>query len=553
MPKQPERSLRSPAVLAEQTLKPRSPVGRDTPHNESIYSGWERALRPKLLQEQAGRLGLGWSQDSLALRRLVHDGQVSVSDAAAFMREKYPTQSLASDQYADLLADEPDRNLIDIQSRPEGDPSRREFEVRSRARTAALGTQGRSDFLNDRDGAPASRNVYMPHLGQVYDQREVTRAIKAVADQLSRQVAGVERGNVQFPINSVDGGSIRPGSITPDKVDQESFNKMVRDMPGPEETVKLRVARQIDVDNDATTTADSGARRIWSVTDAIYPDGYTPRPGPMRVRVVNKGMQFNVMSIDGRAQSIEMRYGLVLKNIPHFLGRVPDQILYATFVGYPPVQVEAVHHEAGPGSIGPDSVTYFDTTRLYDSTGVAAGRAYDDFVTNPPGWLVEHGSSSYLAPSVADVAKCEGVKFMMITGANAKEVYAQLNSKQVNGAYLGGNAQGPTASLPPGRLMESPAPACGSVQITTTTDLDGRRRSVTTATQEWRIAYPFSYEVCAQLVATDMHFSLVVMPDVRHEDAGISGVSLDIDDMSTNGVTVVENNDREIGVDIVVV
>ena len=75
MPKQPEEALRSSAVLAEQTRKPRSPVGRDTPYSKRIYSGWEDALRPKLTRDQRGKLGLGWSADSFALRRLVSDGQ----------------------------------------------------------------------------------------------------------------------------------------------------------------------------------------------------------------------------------------------------------------------------------------------------------------------------------------------------------------------------------------------------------------------------------------------------------------------------------------------
>lgn len=553
MPKQQEKTLRRVAVLVEQSRKPRSPVGRDQPHKDSIYRGWQQSLDTVFSPGDMERLGLGWSTDSLALWRLVRDGDVSLLDAGAFMQERYPSQSLASDQFVDLLVDERSRGLSDIQAKPQGDPDRKEFERRMQSDVAAQGVQGRNDFSNAQDGVGPSRKVYMPHIGPEYDPRELTRAIKAVTDQLSTQIAGVQRGNVQLPINSVDGGSIRPGTITPDKVDQHAFNKMVRDMPGPEETVKLKIARQDNVDNDGCMTADKGARRVWRVTEAVYPEDYTPRPGPMRIRVINKGMRFNVMSIDGRAQTIEVRYGLVLKNIPHFLGRIPDQILYATFIGYPPTQVAAVGHEGGLSGVGPDGVTYTNTPELYDSLGATSGRAYDDWVTNPPGWLVEHGSSANLKPSTTDVSQCEGVKFMMITGANSKEVYAQLNSKQVNGAYLGGNAQGPTASLPPGRLMESPAPACAAVQVGSGTDMARRLRANATEDQLWRILYPFSYEVCAQLVATDTHFSLVVMPDVRHEDSGITTVSFDIDDMSSNGVTVVESNDREIGVDIVVV
>lgn len=552
MPKQQDKTLGRVALLVEQARKPRSPVGRDVPHKDSIYRGWQVSLRTQYSPEQMTSLGLGWSQDSLALRRLVRDGQVSVSDAGAFMSERYPSQSLASDQFVDLLVTARSRDLVDNQGQPEGSPGRREFEERTLSDIAAQGVQGRDDFVSKHGGVTSSGAVFMPRLGPEYNENEVTRAIKSVADQLTAQVADVQRGNVQFPLNSIDGDAIRPGTITPDKVDQESFNKMVRDMPGPGETVRLEIARQDAVDNDATTTANKGARRVWRVTKAVYPDDYQPRPGPMRVRVVNKGMRFNLMSIDGRAKSIECRYGLVLKDIPHFLGRVPDEILYATFVGYPPANVEGVHQNA-TASIGPDAVTYASNTLLYDSTAATAGRAYDDFVTRAPNWLVAHGSSSNLKPSVTDVSRCEGIKFMMITGRNTKEVYAQLNSKQVNGAYIGGNAQGPTASLPPGRLMESPAPACASTQNVATDNLDVELRSVATSSAQWRIAYPFSYSVCSQLVATDTHFSLVVMPDVRHEDAGISAVSFDIEDMSSNGVTVVEDNDREIGVDIVVV
>ena len=543
------------ALLVDQGRRPRSPVGRDTPHYKRIYSAWQSSLRARFTPQQMSRLGVGWTREADVLRFLVSDGQVDIQDAGAYMQDRYPSQSYASDQFVELLVDEQARNMIDVQALPSGSPKRIETERRITGNIAAAGTEGRSDFLNETEGIPASRNVYMPHLGPDYDPREVTRAIKAVTDQLSTQVGSVERGNVQFPINSLDGRSIRPGTITPEKVDQESFNAMVRDMPGPEETVRLEIGRQAGIDNDATATASNGAQRVWKVTKAVYPTSYTPRPGPMRVQAVHKGMQFNVMSLDGQAKSLIVRYGLVIKGIPHFLGRIPDQILYATFTGYPPAQLEAIHQNA-TANIGPDDQTYITSTKLYDSTG-SAGRAHDDWITNTAGWLQEHGGNANLAPSTTNVAECEGVKFMLITGTTAKEVYAQLNSKKVNGAYIGGNAQGPTASLPPGRLMESPAPACASIQHTpgggTDEDLDGVIRTGSTTSQRWRIAYPFSYDACSQLVATDTEFSLVVMPDMTRQDDGIDTVAFEINLMASNGVTVVEDNDRTIGVDIVVV
>lgn len=555
MARRQDEPLQRIALLVEQDRKAKSPVGRDAPHQDRIYSAWHASLRDKFTPDQLASLGLGWTQEAQSLRNLVESGEVSMSDASAYMRQKYPSQSFASDKFQDQLVDDRARQLVDISALPSADPRRAETESSLLGQIATQGLQGRSDFVNPDDGAVSNRGVSIPKLGPVYDHREVMRAIKSAADQISAGVSDVESGNVKFPVNSVDGGSITPGTITPEKVDQESFNKMVRDMPGPEEAVKLSVSRRSDLDGDATSTANKGANRIWHVTDVTYPESYRPRPGPMRVTVVSKGMQFNCMSLDGGAKSITVRYGLVLKGIPHFLGRIPQQILYAVASGYSPGQVEAMHQNA-TSSVGPDGVTYTSgqATLLYDSITATTGRAYEDFVTRPPGWLSEHGSNSSIKPSAADVSKSDGVKFMLITGTTTKEVYSQLNSKQVNGAYIGGNSQGPTASLPPGRLMESPAPACGSVQTSDgSSELTARLRANGSEIAKWRIAYPFSYDVCSQLVATDTHFSLVVMPDLTHQNSGIDTVSFDIDDMSSNGVTVVSDNDREVGVDIVVV
>tara|TARA_R100001082_G_scaffold36859_1_gene19434 strand:- start:431 stop:2098 length:1668 start_codon:yes stop_codon:yes gene_type:complete len=555
MTRSQEEPLQRVALLVEQNRKAQSPVGRGAAHQDRIYSAWHRSIKERFTPDQLSALGLGWTQEANALRVLVDSGEVSMSDASAYMRQKYPSQSFASDRFQDQLVDDRSRRLADLAALPTGDPRRVEQESNLLGEIAAQGLQGRNDFVNPQDGAVSTRGVSIPKLGPSYDHRQVMRAIKSTADQINSGVSDVESGNVRLPVNSVDGASITPGTITPEKVDQESFNKMVRDMPGPEESVRLSVARRTDLDADATPTASKGAKRIWQVTDVTYPPNYRPRPGPMRVTVVNKGMQFNCMSIDGGAKAVSVRYGLVLKGIPHFLGRIPQQILYAVSSGYSPGQVEAVHQN-GTSSVGPDALTYSSgqNTILYDSLTATTGRAYEDFVTRAPGWLAEHGSSSNIKPSSTDVAKADGVKFMLITGTTAKEVYSQLNSKQVNGAYIGGNSQGPTASLPPGRVMESPAPACGSVQTSDgSNELTVRIRTSGSESAKWRIAYPFSYESCSQLVATRTHFSLVVMPDLAHQDAGVDTVSFDINDMSSNGVTVVSDNDRTVGVDIVVV
>lgn len=553
MAKLQEERFERIALLVDQARRPRSPVGRDKAHRERVYSAWHRSLRQTFPTDKVKSLGRGWSRDAYALENLVGTGQVSVEDAEAYMETRFPSQVWASDHFREFLVDARDRALVDVSARPSADPTAIEGRGRLLEDIAAQGLQGRSDFVNPDDGVSPAASPLVPKLGPTYDEREVTRAIKSVTDQLAEAVAGVRGGNLQLPVNSVDGGSIRPGSITPDKVDQESFNKVVRDMPGPEDAVKLEVKRRTDLDQDAQATHTVGARRVWQVTRAVYPQDYKPIPGPQRFRVVDKGMKFNCMSLDGGPTTITVRYGMIIKDIPHFLGRVPDQILYATFTGFAPANAEGVHQNA-TSSVGPDSYDYQTSTRLFDSDGTS-GRAHEDFISKAPNWLEAHGSNSNLAPSTTNVSNCEGVKFMLITGRTVKEVYAQLNSKVVNAAHLGGNMTGPTASIPPGRAVESPFPASASIQHHTAPldEMSGVSRTNVTNTRRWRIGYPLSYDACSQLIATNTHFSLVVMPDLERQDDAMNGVSFDIDDMSYNGVTVVADNDREIGVDIVVV
>ena len=493
--------------------------------------------------------GLGWSREAARIRPLIESGLVSQEDASEYIRMRYPAHALSSGRFEDEASLDRAREMIDAGALAGNDPARAETENRIRSDIAGQGLQGRGDSVGRGEGVAISPGVDVPQVGEDYSADDVLRCIGSVASQLSEQIDDVRRGNSYNPVNSIDGASIRPGTITPEKVDQESFNKAVRDLPGPEETVRLELCRQEDVDNDAIDGETVGAKRVWKVAKMVYPPNYAPRPGPTRIQVVSKGMKFNCMSIDGRAKSITVRYGLIIKGITHTLGRVPQSILYAVSSGYSPGQVNAVH-DGSTSNVGPDSVDYnpFNPAGMYDET-----RGTEDFVTNPPLWLERHGENVNLYPSASDVSMTEGVKFMLVTGTTAKEVYAQLNSKQVNGAYIGGNAQGPTASLPPGRIMESPAPACASTQNGTGNTLNGETRAGATESDKWRIAYPLSYNVCSQLVATDKTFSVVVMPDLAHEDSGVSTVSFSIDDMSSNGVTVIRDVDREVGVDIVVV
>jgi hypothetical protein len=107
--------------------------------------------------------------------------------------------------------------------------------------------------------------------------------------------------------------------------------------------------------------------------------------------------------------------------------------------------------------------------------------------------------------------------------------------------------------------MESPAPACTATRQGGTTNLNGFRRDNTKdvglgyPAGKWRIGSPFSYDVCRQLVATDTHFSVVVQPDVRHVNGSVGESIWDIDEVSEHGLKVVENYDREVGIDIVVI
>lgn len=572
---QPEVSARLALLsgrLDVPVRQPESGYRSGRPYSDRIYSDWHRALREERSLNSMTDLGYGWSSEGDAVQYLVSRGRIRPEDASAYIQQKYPSHSLASGRMDEQLRQGREQQIIEASSGASGKASNVEARRRLRTSIATQGLIGSSGYTNETEGVAASDGVNVPKLGDEYDPRQITKAIKESADQIMDKVRDIRRGNVQNPINSIDGASIRPGTLTSDKVDPEEFAAELYDDPQPKDTVTVKVQRDDDVDNDFSsndtggpggTNRNYGFRRVSKVTSVKYPKGYKPKPGAQRLQVFTKGMEFGIMSFDGSATYMAVSYGTVIKNIPHHLGRVPKDIKYAAYSGYAPTGAEALYHNT-TSNVGPDSVGYNTATVLFDSDGATSGRAYDEWVTEVPSFLetFSRAGSSYsslLAPTTGDIARCEGVKFMLITGTTAKEVYAQLNSKHVNGASIGGNASGPSASCPPHLTMESPAPACTATQQGTSSSLNGFRRSNTKDVSlgyprgKWRIGSPFSYDVCRQLVATDTHFSVVVQPDVRHVNGSVSDTQWDIDEVSEHGLKVVENYDREVGIDIVVI
>jgi len=375
---------------------------------------------------------------------------------------------------------------------------------------------------------PNVTTVRTPRLPEEYSATEVVNAIKAASDTQTSPEASTE------------------DVVTAPEV-----------VPSEDQAILLEIGWEDENDNDfnANVTPFDAPQRVWRVDKATYPDGWEYTGGPVRYRVVFRGMKFGVMSTVGTPGEMNVEYGIVLRDIPHPFGRPVEDITHCIPIGWTPTQSEAVDNDQTSDSGWGFSYDASWKSQLFDADDAAptAGRAYDDWIgTEISPMLETFGSgSSEWKPTSAELKECTGFTFMLVTGDTPRRVYQQMNSKPAFGAFIEGGAKGPARSCPEGLSIESPAPGCAGSRSATSTMRARSRAGTQNSDIQWRIAVPFSYETCSSLRASDDAFTLVIQPDLVHVET--TTAVADVVDMSEYGVRVVETNDRTLRIDIVVV
>lgn len=531
--------------------------------NWAVAAGWKN-----FSFQDFQSAGYGWSKAVVAITRLLDKGRISRAEAGAYMVQAFPGEATATGSFKNFLEDTFGNVKAEVSELAPEDPIRQEIESDEVALARDRGTHGATQSYDPFGKAILQTNIQVSRLSEEYDAREMTRALHSIAQQVGTALGSISQGNVAFPMGSIHGDSIAPGTIGPSRVRVRDFEELTRGFPGPKDAVILEAAEDADDDNDAHDSA-GGMKRVWKTTRFTPPAFWQPTAGaPMRYRVIAKNMKFGVMSFvgnqpDGSTRWRRFTYGLVLKGIPHWFGRRPERILWCSVPGYQPSTVEGLYvGDTGPGSpVGPNSVQYTGTgaggTTLFNNSGLTTGRDSDNWVDNPPKWLIPTGSDPVLAPNTSDLKNMGGVRFMLITGRDSTEVYSQLNSKRANSAYIGGNAVGPVASCPDGLYLGSVAPAAVSAFDAGTPPRfigyarNGNNFSNNDSASPLCIGMPFSYDTCQGLRATLRTFSLAIVLDVIHEDTSITEFS--VGNCRDNGFRVSETPEIDLNLDLMVV
>jgi hypothetical protein len=362
-------------------------------------------------------------------------------------------------------------------------------------------------------------------------------------------------------------------------------NKGLR-IPPADEAIKIRLAPSFENDLWNTETISSvdyaGPRRIWSVNFVNEPNNLVKgQRGPYRYRLSLDDVQFTPLSyrfldrfsdatLQNSAQTgsrFEVTYGIVIKDMPWFGSELPRDFFRRTAFQNPPAQLN--------GNV-PSTQGFMATAHKF-----AESKGNDTFVTNAPllytafnKTSLEHaGNLSWIAPDDyrAYTSSIGGLGFMMINGTNADAVYSQINGREsANLTSIGGNAAGPSFSLPEGFEVLPPCVAGTCVRAAADgeqldaielTDLEdgtvaaqGRRRIQEGA--------PIRYTDCEALVLRPNAFAMViqVVPPLILDwvKDGLAPIFTDpSNDMygatwHTSGIKVDPQGDRETYIDIVV-
>ncbi len=534
------------------------------PSKKSLHEQWKFRLRDAGFDvQELQRFGGAFTHDAYILAYRISTGDINANEANAFLSQKYPDLKYGGGNFGDVRGGAAAEKAIEASSKPTSDPERKTIaqSARDDQYKAGIGSfQSNPSFTQ-----PVQHSIRAPKVPELYDHRQIGEALRGLADQTSLALTSIANGAVRFQPNTLPGYVIQPGSLEAEKLDPVSIARQYRDLPGPDDAILLRLAPDYSTDRffsfaiaggaGSVDNSRKGPGRVWRVVNAQYPQSFAPTPGPQRYRLIFKDLRFGVMSLlqdsPYASGAVKVRYGMVIRDIPHYLQRIPSSILYTGFVGDSPT-----------GNVG-DNISAAlgggNVTKLFHGTATTAGRAYSQYVTNAALAYTPYGSGTLL-PTAAELAAVEGVNFMLVTGRSADEVYTQMNSApSANYARILGDARGPTASSPPGTFMDSPFPANltrrtgGGIHLS---QLETDSMLTIGQSLPWYEGVPMDYDSCQRLRATPDFFSVVVQPAFAKTIAYATIAAGTVESVAlwdTLGIRTDETNNRELSVDIVIV
>ncbi len=425
--------------------------------------------------------------ERLALSALVRSGRVTQQEADEYLAAAYPAQRFSGGRFGDRE-----------QSVAEGD-------------RLSLESIQRASEANPTVGVEAASPLRVGRLPENYDQPQVQDALEGLAEEVSSRLRVLTTRPPSFPAHSLDGKALAPGSVPVDALEQRELGKAIS-WPSEDEAIEVDLRQSVTMDRFVRRASNgvSGPGRIW---EAKVSPGVGSRvgSGPTRYRLIRAGQRFGVMSCrlppdaDMAATStpgILFQYGIVIRSIPHYLGRIPSRILAVQAVGDSPTSFRTVFDLAGGGA----AWTSGGTTRDF-----WWNRTTSEHLTLAPYPFADaFGADANLYPAGANLRDIEGFTFQLVTGRDSGEVFRQICSRATVGRALKMDGHGPGASLPSGLRMEAPTVASAVDWVNPAYTHRVETYDLTTAGTKLAIGLPFSYDDCAALAPTDTHFSVVV-------------------------------------------
>lgn len=467
-------------------------------------------LRRLGLLEVSNGAGPESAEEVYALDRLVSLGEITEAEAEAFLTEKYPEQQWSGAQWGSQSVRQAQEEASERALALPSDPDQ---ETESALASLVQLTPGGTAASGIGALAPSgAQPILLDQLPVAYRSEEVQEVIQSGVDQVALGLQALTEGKLQLRAGSVDGSVIRPGSLPLTSLPPRALSRASGAAPTAEQAVIVDLAPSRSMDRFSVDADSRGPGRVWKAQGLSFPPGPRVDAGPARYRLITNGMRFGVMAVrmppgtdlsSSTTPGFEIRYGVIVQGIRHFLGRRPERILAALSAGMPPVSARSEHDDGGgAGSLWPG------TEELYWDW------ADDRYRLATAAFATAFGSDALLYPSASSLIAARGLSFSLITGSTAEEVFLQLNTLPGLGQTLGRHGCGPSAAVPPTELVEAPAPP-NVIQWDGDTGAGAEYRHLNESNDlasEGRIVQgvPFSLKDCGRLVSTDTHFSIVV-------------------------------------------
>lgn len=530
------------------------------------------------------QLGVNAVFDLTGLTYLVQVGAITPEQAEAFLLTKYPSAGFTGGSFGDV------RPLVvpedDGKAEPAGSPEDEKGVVERGQEAREIQQDIGGGSLVAADASPGSIPIRVGEVPTtIPDSDELQRVLEDTTRQVQRAVSRVQNGQLRLQANSIDGRVIIPGSLPYSAMDPIDAQTRLQEFPGPEQAITLRIVPDPVLDDWAEDEDDlqtssglrfKGPRRVWRVASVSAGPEYRPTLGPVRYRIITNEMRFGIGSVrykdPGKVvglDSHEIRYGIVIRGIPSYFGRPVNRILYCDYESFSPSALK--WQDPGvttPNLTGP--TTLFEET-AENKFNVAPPTLYSAFSDATVG-----GDGGEI-PDQEYLDNIDGFTFMLINGRTAEEVYAQLNSlpSTIN-AHIGGRGAGPGDSCPASLEVTSittggvvvagagapTVPVSRTLKVfdppagggpSTAFSLSGAAAPVV---QE---GVPFLMEDCERLRIKDDTFAVQVQvwpPRVSNwlsSSNGADNYGRHPSHWHLRGVDLDKQNDRRIGIDIVVV